>query len=301
MATIDFLPFAGAAGSNVLSQSAYAALAARTAGFSSGIAKSSELNKVWRQSSIMSAALAQVISDNTGADVIDDGTTASIVASLKLAIRGRLLNVQTFTSSGTYTPTPGTNRIKVRAIGGGGSGGGVPANSASQLSVSSGGASGSWAEAQYTSGFSSGVTVTIGAGGIGVANGGNAGGTTSFGGLLICPGGGFGGIVQISNSSIVGISNTGPSGAGVTGSGIVHSTQGSIGSNGQVFGTAGVVMPGFGGLSPFGCGGTNIAGAAGGNASGRGAGGGGTGGVASAAAFAGGNGSSGIVIVEEYS
>ncbi|MFP3756779.1 hypothetical protein SB751_23085 [Cupriavidus sp. SIMBA_020] len=79
----DFLVFGGGAGANVLSQAAYSVLTARSAGFSSGVAQSAQLNKVWRQSSIMAAVLAQFISDRTGLDVLDDGTTATILANLK--------------------------------------------------------------------------------------------------------------------------------------------------------------------------------------------------------------------------
>lgn len=86
MATNDFLPFAGGVGSNVLTQAAYSALAARTAGFSSGLAKSAELNKVWRQSSIMSAVLGQFIANRSGGDAVDDGTTAVLLAGLELGL-----------------------------------------------------------------------------------------------------------------------------------------------------------------------------------------------------------------------
>lgn len=79
----DFLVFGGGAGANVISQSAYSGLTARSAGFSAGVAQSAQLNKVWRQSSIMSAVLAQFISDRTGLDVLDDGTTATVLANLK--------------------------------------------------------------------------------------------------------------------------------------------------------------------------------------------------------------------------
>lgn len=79
----DFLVFGGGAGANVLSQAAWAALTARTAGFSSGVAQSAQLNKAWRQSSIMAAVLAQFIADRTGLDVLDDGTTATILGNLK--------------------------------------------------------------------------------------------------------------------------------------------------------------------------------------------------------------------------
>jgi len=81
----DFLAFAGAGGANVLTQAAYVALAARTAGFSAGTARSQELNKVWRQSSIIAAAVAQAVSDITGQDAIDNGTTATLTAMFKAA------------------------------------------------------------------------------------------------------------------------------------------------------------------------------------------------------------------------
>lgn len=83
MATNDFLVFGGGAGANVITQVTYSGLAARTAGFASGVAQSAQLNKVWRQSSIMAAVLAQFISDRTGADVLDDGTIATILANLE--------------------------------------------------------------------------------------------------------------------------------------------------------------------------------------------------------------------------
>ena len=72
----DFLTFAGGVGANVVTQGAYAALTTTLAnGFTSGTAESAKLNKVWRQSAIMSAVLAQYIVDETGANAVDDGTT----------------------------------------------------------------------------------------------------------------------------------------------------------------------------------------------------------------------------------
>lgn len=93
MAVNNFLPFAGGAGSNVLTQAEYAALAARTAGFSAGVAKSAELNKVWRQASIMAAVIGQLINDSTGQDAIDDGTTTTLLANLKASIKSQSLGV----------------------------------------------------------------------------------------------------------------------------------------------------------------------------------------------------------------
>ena len=83
----DFLPFAYGAGANVVTQAAYAALTTLLQdGFSAGTAYSNQLNKVWRQSSIMSAVLATLISDVTQQNAIDDGTTATLVSNLMAAI-----------------------------------------------------------------------------------------------------------------------------------------------------------------------------------------------------------------------
>lgn len=86
MATNDFLPFATVGSPNVISQADYLAAAFRTAGFAAGVAESDQLNKVWRQSSVMSAVLAQFISDQAGVDVLDNADLATIIANLKLAI-----------------------------------------------------------------------------------------------------------------------------------------------------------------------------------------------------------------------
>lgn len=82
----DFLPFANALGANVVTQSAYLAAAYRTAGFSTGIAASNQLNKAWRQSSVMAYVLSQYIADVTGEDVLDNGDLAVILANFKDAV-----------------------------------------------------------------------------------------------------------------------------------------------------------------------------------------------------------------------
>lgn len=89
MANNNFKPFAADAGANVMAQADYEALAALLTGFQSGTAQSAQLNKVWRQSSIMAAVLAQFIVDLTGQDAIDDGTTATLLANLKMAVQAQ--------------------------------------------------------------------------------------------------------------------------------------------------------------------------------------------------------------------
>jgi len=82
----DFLPFATGGGANVVSQATYAALAAIANGYQAGVAPSAQLNKTWRQSSIMAAVLAQLITSNAGQAAVDDGTTATLLANLTTAI-----------------------------------------------------------------------------------------------------------------------------------------------------------------------------------------------------------------------
>lgn len=89
----DFLVFGGDGAANVIDQDTYAGLTERFTGFQAGVAQSAELNKVWRQSSIMAAVLAQFIVDLTGRDVIDDGTVPTVLADLKAAISAQSVGV----------------------------------------------------------------------------------------------------------------------------------------------------------------------------------------------------------------
>ncbi|UPS64404.1 phage tail protein [Providencia rettgeri] len=93
MAKNEFLPFGIAEGANVLSNQEYERLAARFNGFISGVAKSKELNTVWRQSSVMSSALAQFIVDSDNKDLLDNGDVASIKTRLVAAIKQTISGV----------------------------------------------------------------------------------------------------------------------------------------------------------------------------------------------------------------
>ncbi|AJY12051.1 hypothetical protein K6W16_13935 [Burkholderia dolosa] len=122
----NFKPFAAAGGANVMSQADYEALAALLTGFQSGTAQSQQLNKVWRQSSIMSAVLAQFIVDLTGQDAIDDGTTATLLANLKTAVQvqsaavvGQARNLTMSVMSASSTATLTADEIIVGAALGG--------------------------------------------------------------------------------------------------------------------------------------------------------------------------------------
>ncbi|BEM86842.1 hypothetical protein SME46J_13120 [Serratia marcescens] len=91
MAKNEFLPFGTAANANVLPNADYQALPARSAGFSSGVAKSEELNTVWRQGSTMAAVLGQFIADKTGQDVLDDGDVTKLTDGLDDALEKKVI------------------------------------------------------------------------------------------------------------------------------------------------------------------------------------------------------------------
>jgi hypothetical protein len=216
-------------------------------------------------------------------------------------IPGRLLNVQVFSSTGTYTPTSGTASIVVEVQAAGGSGGGAAVTTTGQSASGSGGGGGSYAKVRLTSGFS-GVTVTIPAAVSGTSGAaGTAGSAASFGSLVSCPGG------------TAGTLGTATSGTVVLGSGGVAAvctiSAGTILANiaGQGGLPALVITPGAGSLSGAG-GSSPLGGGAGGrgssgagsNGTGNGAGGAGANNQASQSAAAGGGSSAGEVIVYEY-
>lgn len=213
---------------------------------------------------------------------------------------GGLINVQYFSASGVYTPTPGTTSVIVEAVGGGGSGGGCAATGSNQSSAGGGGAAGSYGRARITSGFA-GVTVTVGLGASATSPGaaGADGQASSFGNLLIAPGG-WGGTAGVATSSPAatwgtngGLSPTGANlgggGGGAGGIGLALSPSSSVGGRGGdsvVAGaSAGSINGGAGGGNPS----SNAAG-----------GGGGASNIANMAARAGGPANGGVVVVWEY-
>lgn len=95
MPTNDFRPIAIAAGAVILSQADWIAfLAANPNGWPSGIVPATRMNKAIRQSSVISSALAQYVSDALAADVLDpDGgvAVATITAQILAAITATAL------------------------------------------------------------------------------------------------------------------------------------------------------------------------------------------------------------------
>ncbi|HDL7132407.1 TPA: hypothetical protein PXM82_000769 [Yersinia enterocolitica] len=148
-------------------------------------------NIISNESPLITGALQKA---NNLSEIAASGSVAQAAAQANIGLTqskfsGRLLNTQTFTSTGTYTPTTGTVYIEVEAVGGGGASGSLSATGAGQGGITVPGSNGAYAFASFTTGFSSGVSVVIGSGGVGIFGNGPAGGSTAFGTLLSCPGG----------------------------------------------------------------------------------------------------------------
>lgn len=113
----DFIPFAVGGSANVISQATYAADTTLTqGGFTAGIATSAQLNKVWRQSSIMAAVIASFIVAETGQTAIDDGTTATLLANFTSAVNAASKNKIVLTDTGTANAYTAANPVPLTAL-----------------------------------------------------------------------------------------------------------------------------------------------------------------------------------------
>ncbi len=215
--------------------------------------------------------------------------------------------IQTFTATGTYTPTAGMKYCIAEIVGGGGGGGGAAAASIVQVSVGSGGGGGGYARKLFTAAqIGASKSVTIGDGGVAGSNTGGAGGQggTSLLGALIAGGPGSGGSGTAAPSTTVVIRVPSPAGAGTAGDINVDGSVGCSAFGGFLVGPTALIITGSGGDSYFGSGGrsapfTGTVGAAGADGSSYGSGGGGA--VSSnAAGQIGGVGMPGVCIITEF-
>ncbi len=94
----DFKAFATGEFANVLSQPEFEELEALGNGFQAGIARSEELNKVWRQASTIASVVASFMATKSGNDVLDNGDVTTLQATLLKA----LLNNSTSQLDGRY-------------------------------------------------------------------------------------------------------------------------------------------------------------------------------------------------------
>ncbi|EJY7908996.1 phage tail protein [Escherichia coli] len=229
---------------------------------------------------------------NVGRDILAKTSKQEVIHYLGLGATngyvGRLVNPRVFTSSGTYTPTPGIKRIRVTITGGGGGGGGCKAISNNETFFGAGGGAGGTIISIMTPTQNS-YPVTIGAGGAGgvSATYGINGGNSLFA-SLIAPGGAGGGKS--------GVTNTNGGNGGVPSTGDIN-IIGGCGGDGQ---SGNIGVSGEGGTSYWGGGGRA---GAGGGVSGKAYGSGGGGAYDagySGTSMTGGKGAAGICIIEEF-
>jgi microcystin-dependent protein len=86
MPTNQFLAYATGGGANVVDQATYAAASYVGSGRGSGILPSNVYNKIARQGNFVASAVAQLIVNQLGVDVLDNGDQAAFVAQLLSAI-----------------------------------------------------------------------------------------------------------------------------------------------------------------------------------------------------------------------
>jgi hypothetical protein len=209
-----------------------------------------------------------------------------------------VVNVQAFTASGTYTPSPNLLFAIIEAVGGGGGGAGISSGTSGSSYGAPGGGSGGYSRTHASAAtIGASQAVTIGAAGSGAASGaanGGTGGDTSVGSLCVAHGG-LGGVFASGGQAGQGGQGA-PSGVG--------SDVAAPGRNGQIaayiLGNISVVG-GNGGDSQFGQGGLGP-GNTNGVAPSYGYGGGGSGGSQqnTITSKAGGNGAPGFVVITEF-
>jgi hypothetical protein len=256
---------------------------------------------------------------SSGQYVTSDGD-GSFSYTTPPAFAGRLINIQSFTASGTYTPNASALQALVYVQGAGGGGGGADSDSTTaEAGVASGGNGGGFIQSAFIDVSAGGYTSTItigsgGAGGAGEAAGTNGGDTVyNDGTISLTAKGGTGGttdsdnpspdIARAPDSQANTVSNhtpilnigTNPAENGV----IMESTGGANKGSGGKGGNSFFGYGGRGGKSPTT---TDTSVYAGGDAVGFGAGGGGaaTRGAVAGSSFPGGDGTGGIIIIYEY-
>lgn len=302
MATNNFLNFCNTdTGTNLLTQGDYSVATDRASGNKPGVASSKLVNKAIRQSAAITSQIAQMMADQKGYDVLDDGNMTTLLAQMKAMFAPKLPVVQKFTSgSGTwnrtyvFTITSGSATAGATYTNNGvtytvsqtiasqttlyATGSNIP-SFAGTLTKASGTGDATITFQAYT--FASFIQIEMIGGGGGGSGGasasagaGGTGGNTTFGTSLLTANGGTGG-TWLGSGGTGGTASLGTGPTGIANQG----GQGTAGGNG------GNAPGAFGAASPFGGGGgggyVNTIGQS--AISNTGAGGGGGGGAAAVA------------------
>jgi len=225
-----------------------------------------------------------------------------VYASGGSAASGRLLGVKTFTVSGNYVPSVGMKNVLVTIVGGGGGSSGIGATNSTQVSLTGGGASGSYAQAWLSSAaIGQSQIITVGAGGAAgaVGVGGGSGGTSSLGSLASATGGGGSPWSSPLTLPGFGLYVGGFPSQASTGGNIINSA-GAAGNPGMCL--TGSTLAGHGANSPLGSGGyaSSVALSVAAPGSGYGSGAGGIANATNQPGRPGAAGAPGVVIILEY-
>lgn len=201
------------------------------------------VDKVWQ---------SQIANNNSEPGTNSDWKEASA------PVDGRLINVRTFSVSGTYTPTAGTKFVIIDLVGAGGGGGASTAQNATNVAAATGGGGGGFVRTRLTTGFS-GASFTVGSGGaggiIGVSGGnGLPGGASTFGAASAA--GGVGGLTSGGLAPPYVLSSGGqPASSG----GNILNAAGSASGDGFAMSTVSAIS-GRGGISFYGAGAPSVVG-----------------------------------------
>ncbi|MDU5780392.1 MAG: hypothetical protein E6Z83_06255 [Pantoea sp.] len=192
-------------------------------------------------------------------------TNTQLLTAMRALFTGRQIGAPiVMTSTGTYTPSSAAVKfVEVELYAPGGGSSGVPAYSGGTASIAGGASAGTWVRFRIpVSLISSGVLVTIGVPGAAGSSGGGiggAGGNSSFGSLVVCPGGLGSGYSSATSAINAGGANS-PADATISSSvTVVAKSRGQAGSPGYLSNnTSG--SPGLGGASPVGSSGADSVG-----------------------------------------
>lgn len=255
-------------------------------------------------------------------DIKSDGAAAISKALTNLGLvdssgyGGRLVGPPTVIgTSGQFTMPASGNLFRIRVQGAGGGSGSARATSASGLSSSGGGGAGAYVELWLTraelqaeiTAAGGAINVSVGAGGIGgVGGAGGDGGATSFGSLIVCPGGNGSpyGATATTTTTFLSVGGAGGGNPTISISGlpatqIILSMAGAAGYFG--ISVQSPTLGGHGANSPLGNGGVGSgATAAQSDGKGYGSGAGGVSNATNAAAKNGANGGDGVIMLEVY-
>lgn len=213
---------------------------------------------------------------------------------------GRYLRTVILTTGTSHTTGPETAKIVVRMVGGGGGGGGCT-SVASAAAAAGGGGAGAYAEKTFDVAPNTAYAYAIGAAGAGSSGAAGGNGTASsftVGATTVTAPGGTGGPQAVAAVTLT--ARAGGAGGAIATNGDVNG-GGAPGGYGVVLIVATpIVASGEGGSGPYGSGGLGLVAVGNGtNGVGFGAGGGGSA-TGASAVRTGGNGTGGVIVVDEY-